>query len=115
MLGAFETPGTGSTGGAMKALSRLLQVSSYASRAAEVEQALVREARLLFDVSAVLLLRVEDGAVVVVAGDPEPGGRVHLEDPSTVEAVLERGEPVRLAGSAAGDLLRAGRFATEPD
>jgi diguanylate cyclase (GGDEF)-like protein len=99
----------------MKALSRLLQVSSRATRATEVEQALVREARTLFDVSAVLLLRVEDGTVLVAAGDPEPGGRVHLEDPSSVERVLESGQPMRLAGSAAGDLLRAGRFASEPD
>src|SRR4051812_6531314 len=114
MIGAFETPGAGS-GGAMKALSRLLQLSSQATRSVEVEQALVREARALFDVSAVLLLRVEDGAVVVAAGDPDPGPRLHLDDPSQVERVLERGEPVRLAGSAAGELLRAGRFTSEPD
>jgi diguanylate cyclase (GGDEF)-like protein len=99
----------------MKALSRLLRVASHATRSSEVEQALVREARELFGVSTVLLLRVEDGGVAVAAGDPDPGTRVRLEDPSPVERVLERGEPVRLAGASAGELLRVGRFTSQPD
>jgi diguanylate cyclase (GGDEF)-like protein len=113
MRGAFETPGTGN--GAMQALSRLLRVAAQATDALTVERAFVREARALFDVSAVVLLRVEDGTVVVAAGDPEPTGRVRLEDPSPVRRVLAEGVPVRLAGSAAGELIRAGRFAAEPD
>src|SRR3954452_25375353 len=115
MRGAFETPGAGGSSGVMQALSRLLQASSQASDASAVEQALVREARALFDVSAVLLLRVEDGTVMVAAGDPEPHGKMRLDDPSPVRRVLEEAAPVRLAGSAAGDLLRAGRFSSEPD
>jgi diguanylate cyclase (GGDEF)-like protein len=99
----------------MQALSRLLEVSGQATEAGTVEQAFVREARRLFDVSAVLLLRVEDGTVVVAAGDPEPAGRVRLADPTAVRTVLQEGAPLRLAGSDAGDLLRAGRFSTEPD
>src|SRR4051794_16838288 len=88
MRGAFEKPGAGGSSGAMQALSRLLQASSQASDASAVEQALVREARALFDVSAVLLLRVEDGTVMVAAGDPEPHGKMRLDDPSPVRRVL---------------------------
>src|SRR2546425_5908578 len=115
MRGAFEKPSAGSSSGAMQALSRLLQVSSHAAEASAVERGVVREARALFDVPAVLLLRVEDGAVVVAAGDPEPHGHARLDDPAPVRRVLEEAAPVRLAGSAAGDLLRAGRFSSQPD
>src|SRR5256885_11940602 len=115
MRGAFDKRSAGGSSGAMQALSRLLEISSHASQPSVVERALVREARALFDVSAVLLLRVEDGTVTVAAGDPEPGGHVRLDQPAAVRRVLEEAAPVRLAGSAAGDLLRAGSFATEPD
>src|SRR4051794_2718747 len=115
MGGPFEKPGTGSSGGAMRALSRLLEASAHAASVRTVEEALVREARALFDVSAVLLLRVEDGNVVVAAGDPEPRASTRLEDPGPARRVLAEGSPLRLAGSAAGDLIRAGRFTVAPD
>ncbi|MFL5884196.1 MAG: diguanylate cyclase [Thermoleophilaceae bacterium] len=99
----------------MRALSRLLEVSAHATSVRTVEETLVREARALFDVSAVLLLRVDDGNVVVAAGDPEPRASTRLEDPGPVKRVLAEGAPLRLAGNAAGDLIRAGRFAAEPD
>src|SRR4051794_19977933 len=114
MGGPFEKPGTGSSGGAMRALSRLLEASAHAASVRTVEEALVREARALFDVSAVLLLRVEDGNVVVAAGDPEPRASMRLEDPGPVRRVLAEGSPRCPGGGGGGGLLPGGGLPRAP-
>src|SRR4051794_41689535 len=102
MRGAFDNPSAGGSSGAMQALSRLLQISSQAVRASTVEHALVREARALFDVSAVLLLRVENGTVAVAARDPQPPRPGRLGPPAPVRRGLRGAAPLRPAGRAAG-------------
>jgi len=100
----------------MRALSRLLQVFARTAVAPSTRGARpgARGARRCSTSrGAPSADRERHGGVA--AGDPEPSDRTRSRIPVRWQRVLAEGAPRRLAGSAAGDLLRAGRFTAEPD
>ncbi|MBA2348693.1 MAG: hypothetical protein H0V81_10400, partial [Solirubrobacterales bacterium] len=83
-------PTTGSAADAMHAVSRLLTAALDAPNASVVERALVREARMLFGVSTVMLLTIEPrehlARVVAVDADETPCAvRASLDDIPALE------------------------------